>query len=968
MFSDIINDAVKDDLESKDQILAKDHWINKPLVGENDKTLLLTAIDEGNHDCMSILLKSGADVNLYSHELHVTPLIYATRKRDLEAMKMLLLFGADVNAASFKSGETALHEACNRSFTEAVTFLLNQPKIQVDIKDSKGGKTPLFCAMKSKDEVAMTLLIASGANLDHQIVNKTLREHIKQRMNHFDPDAIHVVKKANIARQTSQTTLEKLESIIDDLQNNDDLELFQSLLLEVGEQDLENYRSSGFTLLQKACWSSKSELVKALLEQGMNINGLSETTKMAPILIAASKGDMKTLQVLMKHHPDLKVTTLTTQDTILHCFLKQDQNMNIEDLKQLLNPDNEEMDKEIKRIINKANNIGNTALHYAAQRWPAEAVRVLLECGANVGMKNQFDEVAITQIPAETFEDFLNTFCMKTNSMDLNHENFELTFDYTFLAPSNDNLPKTLQKIDPEDPAISKLVDSSEKFPLPETEALWHLGQSKEHRHLLKHPVVTSFLWLKWLRIRRYFNRNLRFYLLFTYLLTWYIFQNFGGLTLNPDKTRSIPFFYGLFIFFAVLVIGFILVDWKNDLKDIMRVQEEDEFNSDAGGLDCTDVFKLILSNWIEAALISGLILIIIFGASSLFPALIITTALLSIREFFQVTVSLRRYLLGPENWIEVTTIILITIILFQKDTEDSILLKRHLAAIAIVLSWAELITLVGKHPKLTRYNVYVTMFYKVLATFCFFLLWYAFFIVAFGLAFYILLHKDDGSEIGQEDYIYFNQPWLALIKTSTMFVGELEFSDIPINVDHYLSPLAYAFFLSFVFLIVVVLMNLLNGLAVSDTGIIQEKAEIVTYISRVDTISYTESVLLGDPFQFLSNWPAFKWVKNIPNLSCWTPLHKHACIQDVFYKMTGATGILLFYSFMKEAKLTMKPNSRSQQSCQQCISVHQMDQSILTSAKKIIAENSKMDKIQTMESRLEAIEDLLKKMYEKLN
>ena len=53
-------------------------------------------------------------------------------------------------------------------------------------------------------------------------------------------------------------------------------------------------------------------------------------------------------------------------------------------------------------------------------------------------------------------------------------------------------------------------------------------------------------------------------------------------------------------------------------------------------------------------------------------------------------------------------------------------------------------------------------------------------------------------------------------------------------------------------------------GLAVSDTGIIQEKAEIVTYISQVETISYTESILLGDPFGYLSEWPAFKWLKNL--------------------------------------------------------------------------------------------------------
>ena len=48
------------------------------------------------------------------------------------------------------------------------------------------------------------------------------------------------------------------------------------------------------------------------------------------------------------------------------------------------------------------------------------------------------------------------------------------------------------------------------------------------------------------------------------------------------------------------------------------------------------------------------------------------------------------------------------------------------------------------------------------------------------------------------------------------------------------LSPLSYVFFLSFVFLIVVVLMNLLNGLAVSDTGLIQAKAEIVSYTIQV--------------------------------------------------------------------------------------------------------------------------------------
>ena len=93
------------------------------------------------------------------------------------------------------------------------------------------------------------------------------------------------------------------------------------------------------------------------------------------------------------------------------------------------------------------------------------------------------------------------------------------------------------------------------------------------------------------------------------------------------------------------------------------------------------------------------------------------------------------------------------------------------------------------------------------------------------------------------------------------MFVGEIEFSDIPISTDSPTWPLGYLYLLTFIFLIVVVLMNLLNGLAVSDTAVIQDKAEIVTYIIRVETIASFEAVLLGDPFNFLANWPAIKVV-----------------------------------------------------------------------------------------------------------
>merc|ERR1711997_1085925 len=277
-------------------------------------------------------------------------------------------------------------------------------------------------------------------------------------------------------------------------------------------------------------------------------------------------------------------------------------------------------------------------------------------------------------------------------------------------------------------------------------------------------------------------------------------------------------------------------------------------------------LWQLLLSNWVDLLMIAGCSSILILDQQQLQIPVWVLVVVISLRELLQLAVSLKRYITSVENWLEVIMLVVVVSILLN-NTQERLLLNRHLAAIAIVLSWAELITLIGRHPKLLHCNVYVTMFYRVLNSFFFFLLWYSLFIIAFGLGFYIMLHDDSAGNphgLQEEDKnALFNKTWLSLVKTSAMFVGELEFSDLPINSDTYLGMLAYAFFLSFVFLIVVVLMNLLNGLAVNDTSDIKQKAEIFSYISRVETISYMESILLGDPFDFLSNMP--KYLSNLP-------------------------------------------------------------------------------------------------------
>ena len=65
------------------------------------------------------------------------------------------------------------------------------------------------------------------------------------------------------------------------------------------------------------------------------------------------------------------------------------------------------------------------------------------------------------------------------------------------------------------------------------------------------------------------------------------------------------------------------------------------------------------------------------------------------------------------------------------------------------------------------------------------------------------------------------------------MFIGEMDYNDL--EFDHWLG---YVIFILFAFLLVIVLMNILNGLAVSDIHKIQEEVDTYYHISIVETLA----------------------------------------------------------------------------------------------------------------------------------
>ena len=129
------------------------------------------------------------------------------------------------------------------------------------------------------------------------------------------------------------------------------------------------------------------------------------------------------------------------------------------------------------------------------------------------------------------------------------------------------------------------------------------------------------------------------------------------------------------------------------------------------------------------------------------------------------------------------------------------------------------------------------------------------------------------------------------------MFVGEIEFGELPVKGGNVSQSLAHMYILTFVFFMAIVLMNLLNGMAVSDIGRILKKSEVIGQLATIDTIAYTESVLLNN-------------LTTLQTIGRAVP-----CILVIVQKILIGSGVMLFESkYMKGREELILPLQASPQ------------------------------------------------------
>jgi ankyrin repeat protein len=897
------------------------------------RTSLHIAASEGKHDVVkSLLMSAKTDVNAVDGD-GWTSLHMAVKGGHLDVVRRLLAdHRININAGGGYIGCTPLHLAAMGGNHEAIEQLLQHSKINVNTLD-KNGSTALHVLTKESckhhgadkrylqciellmekpdlkvnkpDMYGNTALGHAVKNGSKTVVRTILQHHGKHRLN-LDTSGVDEIKTV---RETILLLFPEFRAILpppllEDLNStnpqirllatiqHDDLDAFQDVLKKASVNVQYWYDEPYYcTCLELACsLADRYNYVRMLIEAGANVNTVNPVSDVPLLHMIAKRGNLEQLNVLLStERVDLNIKDCC-QRTVLHCLsrLSVTRHEEVQGLQQSLVLILEGECSSCRVVdMDATDEWGNTALHVAARCGNSEVVDILLRNGADINamdgcgetalhiaardgnqdtvvmlmkhgadlMFTKFRQPPLSQIDRITLKRFFDE-CLETNDKTPHHQDFRLTFNYNFLAPKSN----------------SKCRNENAEMPV-----LLYMSQDRRLRNMLKHPVITSFLYLKWNLARSLFYINLLFYTVFLCILTAHVMLTDysegrrdssckGNLTANDTPgpswksndnctencTNDLE--CG-----KESVLGFLEEDNRNESMETEVVNFEDtEGNSTTPNNTSTvynssekavtelpyDEERANFQPQSENGSLPDNILQLERNETGTEPenavetdtelgvrvGLTVLVAMFAVREVTQFLAVTKQYLQRPSTLLRVCIIILTVTLCVPQIGKVT---KHHCASVAVLLAWFEFLLRIGCIPGC---SVLMQTLQTVSLTFVKFMSFYSPLVLAFSLCFYTMFRSSHSQ-------LFYQNMWMTMLKSMLMLNGEYEASAMEFDL---LPVTSHVILVIFILLIGVILLNLLSGLAVSDTQAIKNDAETLSLIARVRLISNIETLVCG--------------------------------------------------------------------------------------------------------------------------
>ncbi|XP_041462791.1 transient receptor potential cation channel subfamily A member 1 homolog [Lytechinus variegatus] len=759
---------------------------------DNDDTLLHVAAAAGYQDIVECLINNGAMVNRVNFDGQ-TPMHFACEKNNESIALCLVENGGDVNIVD-SAGLNPLQVAVNYNSFETLMTLLQS------ISGASGGQSDeatdilQWSAANNKADILRKILDYEFRF--HEMTDRGIMDFIMGAVKRKHGETVHVLVRWNRAVVDHRDELGNTP--LHYAAEGGHHDIARELILAKAQVNAKNGEDlGGLAPLHYVAARGWTRTAHVLLDSLANIDQ-TDNQSMTPLHHACRDGNINMVDLLLNGKGAGTVTKpadVTIQDAKgLNCLDHAIDNDHETIAKMIITHDRW---LEVMSVSSLDEETGyrTTPMRKLICSMPDVARMILDRCITVTGGTKIRDKDVHIEFYYELLEDSFSRWMRPVddepdagggvlnsllNRM-YNRVSTRLPSDINVQYDEKDHLLKSST------PFIRDAVERNDNHPV-------QLMISSTRVELLDHPLVTTFLEHKWRSFGRYiFYAGFLIYITFLAMLTGYI------VVIPPD-------YY---------------------VRSVNHSVDPDAITWFGNGEQL----------WIEDVPSAVILLFDVFGPT----AIMILSIMNILRELGQMFVQRFSYFRDGGNIMELFLYIFAIIFSVPFSHIDYVAngrIKKHwqwpIGAAAGFLGWINLLLFIRCNSKL---GIYVIMFIDIFKTFLRFSFILFLFVMAFGIAFYALLLNQNP----------FHSFFDSLAKTFVMMIGELDYADIFYGQDYlgtsntlegdgeaayfmnsnFYGRLSQLFFMLFLIVMAILMMNMMVGLAVDDIQAIQEKANL---------------------------------------------------------------------------------------------------------------------------------------------